>query len=69
MRRQPIQDLVTFRRQWCSHTQEMMGRGRNRNESGVKQGHFYLQAKKLGHVDCRTTWRKFYDFAISSKWV
>jgi hypothetical protein len=35
----------------------------------VKEGHFYIQAKKIGHLGCLTTWRKWYDFDVSAKFV
>ena len=68
-RRTPVWDKLQFRQQFCSHQAALNGKGRNRNDMGVKQGHFYLQAKKLGHVACRTSFRKWFDFAVSARWI
>lgn len=64
-----LEARLRFRGQLASHHQYAIGTGRNRNDAALKQGHFYLQAKKLGHVGCRTDYRKWYDFTVSSKWV
>ena len=68
-KRTAVWEKLQFRQQICSHYETLKGSGRNRNDMGVRQGHFYLQAKKLGHVACRTSFRKWFDFPVSARWV
>jgi hypothetical protein len=61
---------AAFRGQSASHCSPTLpGKGNNRNDRATRQGHFYLQARKLGHVDCRTNFRKWYDFPVPAKFV
>jgi hypothetical protein len=45
------------------------GRGNNRASKCLREGHFYLQAKKLGHVLCRTNNPKWKSWVVDAKFV
>ncbi len=71
-RQKTRQDMVqvTFRGRPPSHVVFTKGRqGHSGRTRALREGHFYLQARKLGRVAYRTTWHKNVDFPIQASWI
>lgn len=46
------------------------GQGKNRSNRALREGHFYSQAKKKGHLDdYPSNWNKWKDFVVDSRCI
>jgi len=45
------------------------GKGTNPRNRAVREGHYYLQCPKLGHVAYRTNWKSCFDFPVDARFI
>ena len=61
---------ATFQDCPCSHLSPSMGRkGPKGRDRAVREGHYYVQAPKLGHIDWRSTCPKFQVMMVNIDFV
>ena len=61
---------ATFQGCPCSHLSPSMGRkGPKGRDRAVREGHYYIQAPKLGHIDWRSTCPKFQVMMVNIDFV
>lgn len=66
----PVSRRTVFDRRSCSHWVAANGRkGPNGRSRCLREGHYYLQAPKIGKVMHRTTWQKHEEFKVDGKFI
>jgi hypothetical protein len=66
----PVSRRTVFDHRSCSHWVAASGRkGPNGRSRCLREGHYYLQAPKIGKVLHRTTWQKHEEFRVDGKFI